>query len=260
MARKRPFFEQMKWGVVAYALGLVAAMLIAYISFGGGMIARFTDVLRAEFERMPDAALQPFVEAINSALSLSGATGQRYTVALYREQLDGVLDLMQQAYAQSLPGALLTGALLSGVISVLWGNWTMARQGLATNESFVGMTGWFLPAQLTWGLLGLWVAGLILAAGGYSAGATAYDATRSLACAGFFIQAMAALDRRMLRSGRELGRRKLLIGLLCAAGLLLPDAAMLLAVLGAASALFGSRGALKRPANRDQSDRDDPQE
>ena len=260
MARKRPFFEQMKWGVAAYALGLVAAMLIAYISFGGGMIARFTDVLRAEFERMPDAALQPFVEAINSALSLSGATGQRYTVALYREQLDGVLDLMQQAYAQSLPGALLTGALLSGVISVLWGNWTMARQGLATNESFVGMTGWFLPAQLTWGLLGLWVAGLVLTMGGYSAGPTAYDATRSLACAGFFIQAMAALDRRMLRSGRELGRRKLLIGLLCAAGLLLPDAAMLLAVLGAASALFGSHGELKRPANGDQSDRDDPQE
>ena len=260
MARKRPFFEQMKWGVVAYALGLVVAMVTAYLSFGGRMIARFTDVLRAEFVRMPDAALQPFVEAINSALSLGGATGQRYTVALYREQLDGVLDLMQQTYAQALPGALLTGALLSGVISVFWGNWTMARQGRATNESFVGMTGWFLPAQLTWGLLGLWVAGLVLAMGGYSAGPTAYDATRSLACAGFFIQAMAALDRRMLRSGRELGRRKLLIGLLCAAGLLLPDAAVLLAVMGVASALFGSHGALKRPANRDQSDRDDPQE
>ncbi len=259
MARKRPFFEQMRVGVTAYALGLVAGMLIAYVSFGGNMIARFTDRLRAGFARMPDAALKPFVEAINSTITMSGAGGQMYTVELYRSQLSGILDLMQRTYAQALPGALLTGALLSGVISVLWGNWTMARLGLATNESFVGMSGWFMPAQLTWGLLGLWVVGLVLTAARYEAGATVYAAVRSLCGAAFFIQAMAALDRRMLRGGRYLGRRRLLITLFSVAALLLPDVGAAMAVIGAASALSGSHGAIKR-GNSEPSDRDDPQE
>ena len=76
----------------------------------------------------------------------------------------------------------------------------------------------------------------------------------------FVIQAMAALDRRMLRAGRETGRRQLLITLLCVAALLLPDAATVFAGVGVLSALFGSRGALRRAMNSDQSDRDDPQE
>ena len=259
MAQKRPFFEQMKLSITAYVVGLLAATLIAWLSFGGSMIARFTELMRREFARMPDATLQPFVEAINSTLALSGAGNQVYTVALYRTQLSGILDLMQQAYAQSLPGALLSGALLSGVLSALWGNWTMARLGLATNESFVGMRGWFLPAQMTWGLLGLWAAGFALTAVGYEAGPTVYDTVRSLAGAAFVIQAMAALDRRMLRGGRELSRRRLLIALLCVAALLLPDVGGVFAVIGAASALFGSHGALRR-GNAEQSDRDDPQE
>ena len=259
MALKRPFFEQMRVGVIAYGLGLVAGMLIAYASFGGNMIVRFTDLVRAEFNRMPDAALQPFVEAINSTLAVSGARDQLYTVELYRSQLSGILDLMQRTYAQVLPGALLSGALLSGVISVLWGNWTMARLGLATNESFVGMSGWFLPNQLTWGLLGLWLAGFVLTAAKYEPGATVYAAVRSLCGSAFFIQAMAALDRRMLRIGRELSRRRLLITLFSVAALLIPEVGGALAVIGGASALFGSHGALKR-GNGEQSDPNDPQE
>ncbi len=259
MTQKRPFFTQLRNGVIAYALGLMTAILIAYFSFGGNMIAQFTERLRTEFARMPDAALQPFVEALNSTLALSGAKEQAYTVALYRSQLSGILDLMQQTYAQVLPGALLSGAMLSGVISVFWGNWTLARQGKATNESFVGLSGWFMPAQLTWGLLGLWVAGLVLNAVGYAGGPTVYAAVRSVAGAGFFIQAMAALNRKMLTTGREVGRRKLLITLFCVAALLLPDVGATLAVIGAASALFGSHGAIRR-GNTGPSDRDDPQE
>ena len=63
VAAKRPFFEQLRGGILAFGAGLVAAMLIAYASFGGGMVARFVDMMRAEFARMPDAALQPIVDA-----------------------------------------------------------------------------------------------------------------------------------------------------------------------------------------------------
>lgn len=259
MARKRPFFEQLRTGVIAYGLGLVGAMVIAYLTFGGGMVAKFVDLMRQEFARIPDSALQPLARELNAALSAGGRVGL-YTADSMRAMLEGTLEWMQQTYAQMLPGTLLSGALLSGVISVLWGNWTMARLGLATNESFIGMSRWFLPAQMTWGLLALWVAGFVLSASGYNGGATVYATVCALAGAAFVIQAMAALDRRMLRAGRETGRRRLLITLLCVAALLLPDAATVFAAVGVMSALFGSHGALRRSINGDQSDRDDPQE
>ena len=263
MAQKRPFFQQMRVGIAAHGIGLVAALLIARLSFGSGMVAQFTDVLRGEFARMPDSTLQPFVEAMNSALALSGVQGVSYTVEMYRSQLSGVLDLMQQTYAQALPGVLLSGALLSGVICVLWGNWTMARLGLATNESFVGMSGWFLPAQVSYGALALWAAGILLMMAGYAGGATVYAAVCAIAGPVFILQALSAADRRMLRAGAPLSRRRVLITLLAVAALLLDSMAVALAGIGAASALFGSHGAIKRNTggdNDDQSDRDDPQE
>ena len=103
---KRPFFEQMNAGVIAFVGGLLAAMLIAYASFGGGMVAKFVDVLRAEYNRMPDAALQPMVDWMNTMLSSAGSSAlQSMTVASFRNQISGVLDLMQQTYAQMMPGA-----------------------------------------------------------------------------------------------------------------------------------------------------------
>ena len=264
MPQKKPFFEQMKGGILAYGLGLVAAMLALYLMFGGNMIARFVDLIRQEFARMPDAALQPVVDALNSAFTLSGVRPtELFTVEIYRAQLAGVLDLMQQTYAQALPGALLSGALLSGVLTVLWGNWTMARLGLATNESFVGMSGWFLPGQVSIGALALWIVGFILAVSRYNGGATVYQAVCQLSGSIFAIQALSALDRRMLRGGASLSRRKVMISLLTVAALLLSEFALVLSVIGTLSAFFGSHGVFKRPLNGehdDQSDRDDPQE
>ena len=264
MQRKQPFFEQMKGGILAYGLGLVAAMLALYLIFGGNMVARFVDLIRQEFARMPDAALQPIVDALNSAFTLSGVRpAEVYTVEIYRGQLSGVLDLMQQTYAQALPGALLSGALLSGVLTVLWGNWTMARLGLATNESFIGMSRWFLPGQVSLGALALWIVGFILAASRYNGGATVYQAVCQLSGSIFVIQALSALDRWMLRGGASLSRRKVMITLMAVAALLLAEFGLVLSLIGAASALFGSHGVFKRPINGerdDQSDRDDPQE
>ena len=260
---KKPFFEQMNAGVIAFVGGLLAAMLIAYTAFGSGMVAKFVDVLRAEYNRMPDAALQPMVDAVNAMLpTVGGAGSQGMTVTAFRGQLSGVLDLMQQTYAQVMPGALLSGAILSGVLGVLWANWTMARRGMATNESFVGMSGWYMPAQLTFGALGLWAVGLILMLSGNANGTTVYMTIAQAVGAAFAVQALCALDRRMLRADRPLGRRRLLIGLLCVAGLLMRSFGSALAYVGAASALFGSHGAVRRwtqnrpkdPPNDDYSD------
>jgi len=256
---KRPFFEQMNAGVIAFVGGLLAAMLIAYIAFGGGMVAKFVDVLRSEYNRMPDAALQPMVDTVNAMLSAAGpGSAPAMTVSSFRGQLSGVLDLMQRTYAQMMPGALLSGAILSGALGVLWANWTMARRGMATSESFVGMSGWFMPARLTLGAVGLWAVGLILMATGSANGATIYMTIAQAVGAAFAVQALCALDRRMLRADRPLSRRRLLIGLLAVAALLLRGLGSALAWVGAASALAGSHGALRRwIQNRPQDPPDD---
>ena len=106
-----PFFDQMKAGIIAYCAGLLVAMVIAYVSFGGGMIARFVSLLRSEYDRMPDAALQPLVEWANTMLpSGAGIAGQGITVAYFRSQLSGMLDLLQKTYAEMQMIAACTGA------------------------------------------------------------------------------------------------------------------------------------------------------
>ncbi len=246
IAAKRPFFEQLRNAVVLYILGLLAALAIAYARFGAGMVARLMDAIRAEFNRMPDAAFNPLVEAVNSALVLSGTKGfGPLTVTDYRAQITGVLDLMQRTYAQSLPGTLLSGAVLSGVASTLWGNWTMARRGMATNESFVGMSRWFLPGRITLGALVFCIAGYIAANAGYASAETVYVTAYQVTGVLFGIQAVASFDRRMVNAGRSLTRRRVLLGLLIVGAMLIQLIAMVLFVYGAGSALFGSRGAIR---------------
>lgn len=262
IGQKAPFFEQLLNGIVAFVVGLLAAMFIAYAAYGGGMVTQFIDLLRTQYAQMPDSALQPLVEWANAMLPAS-VGGEAITVAYFRSQLSGLLDLMQQTYARMLPGALLSGALLSGVIAVLWGNWTLARRGMATNESFVGMSGWFLPSQVSVGAVALWAVGLIIMSVNPESGETVYLTIAQTVGAAFAVQAFSALDRRMIRVGRQLGRRRLLITLLAVAALLLRGFASMLAYVGAASALFGSHGAIKRWRQRrqdDPSDQDDSDE
>lgn len=251
--RKAPFFEQLWMGVLAFVLGLLAAILVAYASFGGGLVAKYMDAVREMNAQLPDELLQPFVDWQNSMLAMeSSVTRNMMTVSDFRSQMAGVMDLMQQAYAQALPGALLSGALLSGVLCVLWANWTMARQGLATNESFIGLARWFMPPRIAIGAAALWLIGAVLAASGYPSGATVFLTVRQVTGAGFVIQALCALDRRMLTGGRTQTRRRVLITLLAVACLLMRGVASIMSLAGAASALFGSHGAIRLWMRRGQ--------
>lgn len=264
VVQKQPFFRQLRRGLVAFVLGLLAAMLVAYATFGGSMISRFMDVVRQIVGRIPDASLQTMLDALRAALPAEGAEmAETLTVENYRGMMMGALDMLEQYYAQMLPGALFSGALFSGTLAVLWGNWTLARRGMATNESFVGLSRWFLPSNVAIGAIGLWLAGFILLNAGYGSGETVYAATSQIAGTAFYIQALAALDRQLIRGDRPLRRRRLAIALLIIASMLLRTVASVMTFIGLASALFGTRGAVKLWAQRrqgqdDHSDRDDP--
>ena len=243
----RPFFDQMRASLLLYFGGMVGAVVIAYVSFGGSTIQHFMDVMRQQFRYIPDAALAPFVEAVNSALSMEGSqTFSGISISDYRASLMGVLDLMQQTYGQMLPGALLSGALVSAVLTVLWGNWRMAMRGIATTRSFVGMTGWFLPAHVTLGMLVLWVVSYALAQGGISSGGAVYATVHQLASFTFLFQALSAMDRRYLDQGMSFKWRRFLIGFTLFASLVFRDLATVLMIVGICSALFGRRGTMRR--------------
>ena len=262
IAAKKPFFDQLRAAILLYAAGLLAALGVAYAAFGGNMVSRFMDTVRAEFARMPDAAFAPFLDTLNTALLLNGVQGMKMiTVDVYRAQINGMLDLMQESYGQMLPGTMLCGVVLSGVASVLWGNWRMARRGMASDESFTGMSRWFLPSQVSVGALALWLAGYLISVSGYAKGATVYATVYQLVSCVFIIQAFAAIDRALIRGGRALRGRRILLGLLLVICAVFRTLGGMLFTVGLVSALFGSHGAIRqRMNNRDNSDRQDPEQ
>lgn len=264
IARKQPFFEQLRRGIAAYAAGVIGAILIAYMRYGGNMIGKLVDALQGQFDLMPDEMFAPFVDALNAALTASGLPGMRQvTVSDYRAQLTGILSLLGDTYGQTLPGTLLSGAALSGVLSVLWGNWIQARRGLATNDSYVGLNAWFLPRQVTFGLALIWVVSYILSETGYAGGSAAYTTVYQLVSMAFYVQALAAIDRFFYRRGASSRRRTRLVVLAMVFGLLFRLFGAMMFILGAASALFGSHGAIRRASDRSNdnpSDRGDPEQ
>lgn len=248
IALKRPFFEQMKVGIAVFLASMLAAVTVAYMGFGGNMIQRMADALRVQFDQMPDAFFTPFVEMVNSALSAGNIPGiSPMTVAGYRAQIGGFLDLMSEVYQQSLPGCLLSGAALAGVLSVFWGNWLRSRRGLATVESYISIDRWFLPGSVTLGLMLMWLAAYILSGTRYAQGETIYYTVYSLAGMAFLIQALGAMDRFLFRRGFPDRRRRTLIVLALILGTLFRFLHLVLFGIGAGSALFGSHGALRRP-------------
>ena len=147
---KKPFFEQVRTGILFYLLGLVGAIMIATGTFGGNLIGQLSNSMIAQFRAMPDAFFAPFVETVNQRLEESGLSGLAplmapMTVATYRSQFIAVAELLGQTYQQALPGALIAGAAVSGVVGALWSNWQMARRGFATDYSYIEPTRWFLP-------------------------------------------------------------------------------------------------------------------
>ena len=251
ISSRQPFFNQLRASVALYAAGMLAALLIAWARFGGGIIGRAVDALLREFDRMPDAFFQPFVDAINAALKQGDFIGIRaMTVASYRDYITGILTLAKQTYEAALPGTLLSGAAVSGVISALWGSWLMARHGLATEESYVPIDRWFLPAGVTGGLTLVWLTTYILAQLGYAAGESAYEAAFNLINVAFYFQALGTIDRFFSRRGVDARGRRRRVVAAAIIGALFRYVGLGLFVIGGCSAFFGSHGAARGFQNR----------
>lgn len=254
---RQPFFDQLTRAIIVCVLGLVGAIYVAYSSFGGNMIGKLMDALQAQIGLMPDEMFAPYVEAVNSALSLGGLSGEALTVASYREQISAMLSALGETYAQIVPGALLTGAALTGVLSTLWGNRVLARRGLCTEQSYVRIRDWYMPRQMTFGMTLLWIAGFMLYNSGYSGGATVYLTVYQLIGAAFAVQGLCSINRFFTRKGMSDGGRRAFVTILILLSLAFRLVALGAGILGAASSLFGSHGAFRAHAQNHDNDRPD---
>lgn len=264
LAQRRHFFVQMRNGLLAHLIGLVAAVFVAYISFGSGMIQKFIDSIRQQVMAIPDEWLMPLVQSVNDmAASLAGESLPKdmlMTVDTYRSLFSGTLmDMMQEMYVQYLPGSLLMGAALTGMISVLWGNWRMARKGLATTESFIGMSQWEMPAQLSLGAFFIWIVGfVIVSSGAFGADNTAYVAIYMLVQLIFYVQAVCGLDRRFKARCMGLRGRRILIFLVLIGAMIIPLINSIMFIYGGGSLFINLVRKLKDATKKkmDENDHD----
>ncbi len=256
---KRPFFEQLKLDVGLYFAGLVVAVFIAYAAYGGNIIGRAVDALTEQFKHMPDLWFQPFVDAINRAFTTGDLRGiSPIDIADYRARVLAMLQLVGETYERVLPGNLLAGSMMSGIVTALWGNWLMARRGMATNESFIGMERWFLPRWATLELLLLWIIAYFISESEYASGEAVYMAAYAIVSTAFMFQGLAAINRFCYRRSMTDRKRRVLTVLGLIFGMIFKLFNSFLFIVGALSALFGSHGSISiRISRGDDDDNDD---
>ena len=260
IAAKIGFFDQMRRGLAAYAVGVVLAILMAAAVFGTNIIGQVKTLLAEQLQRMPDEFYAPFVDIMNQALSGYTLGIPVFTVASYRPMVLATLEMLAEMFSRELPAALLCGTVVSAILSMLWGNWLLARRGLATDESYVSPERWFLPGSVTVGLLLMLAASGILKAANYRGADTVLNVVYGLMTVAFFIQALAAIDRFFFRRGVPARRRTLLMVLSLVLGVATQAFNLALFAIGAGSALMGSHGAItefKKRYSDNHSDHDD---
>jgi len=158
---------------------------------------------------------------------------------------------MQSYYESNLLANQFAGAIWTAALAVLAGNWLLARRGEATTESFKGLFEWYLPANVTKGLLMMLAVSALLLNFSIRGNVALYIIVSRIVLTAFVIQGFAANDRRMRRNGASRGRRQGAVVLLVLLEALLGNALLgldvfaLLAIAGGGSALFGSRGAAR---------------
>lgn len=243
---RKPFFAQLRNAVLAQLGGALAAIAICALFFGSDMISQFMNLIR-------ELANQQLPSIYELYRPIWASQGVNVTYETFLGMFNDVLFQLQTYCELNLPASILRNAALTGVISVLWGNWVLARHGEATAESFRGLADWHMPSNMTIGLLISLGACLILRSTGIGSADIAWTTVGALVSLAFCVQLAAANDRRLKAAGASHGKRTTLGILLYVLISLIPIARTFAAFAGAASALFGRQGAVTQRMNKGSS-------
>ena len=236
---RKPFFAQMRISIAAFGVGVLASVVLLYLSYGGNMIERVLLELPAAVRELPAETVRTIAESVSVALGREATTAE----AFY-ELFDKMIEQLIPFYQQNLPGLIFSGALLTAVICAGLNAWMRRRQCADGSDCYLPLREWALPASTTGGLLLIVAVSYVLELVGMPNAETLFYTVYSIAAIAFAVQAVGSFARRSYASGAGKGVK-------IAAGISLVFLCLLsgvgiLALYGCASAILGSRGALRQ--------------
>lgn len=245
-AQQQPFFRQMQMGLAAFGTGIVISVAILYFNLGGNIIDRLMMQLPEALRSMP-------LEALEAPMANLGALlGKELTPESFYQLFDDLIAQRISLYQQLLPGMIFSGGLLSGVLCVWLSNYMRKRRGVEQEGGYRPLRDWALPASTVGGLLLILAVSCAVYAADLPMGETLFYTAYNLVGTAFCIQSLGSIARRVNQP--QIGiqaRRGIAVGV---ALIWILDGTLYLAIYGCASAVFGSRGALKALRNQHHSD------
>ncbi len=257
--RKAGYALRMKGALIAQAVGLAAFLGITTLTVGMSLADAFTQFVYGQISAMP-AGFADYYLAMMGAIQLP-ETGI--------DLLHGVLsaqeraELMEQALATQnnvlklgLPGMLASSCLYTGILCGHVPSRMLARRGAGLEHW--GVHKWHLGRDATIFAILCFVTSLyFLVFSRSSAAAPAYIVFDTIANIAFTMQGMGAVDRMCLKSGQSRTKRAWILVGLFALSQLTQFGISVLALVGIASAVWGSQGLLAQHRQRRRERRND---
>lgn len=240
---RKGYFTSMQIAAGTQLLTLVAVAAYLYLTRGQSLVDLFIERFREWLQAM-NPALIDLLLARFSAMGLTSEevyetvqAGELLSAELRASAMEELFSRLEYSFKLSLPALMLTSSLLTGVLTVALPTRICVRRGDEPEYSYVPLTEWFIPAKTTAGLVCALITCLALVLidvpGADSVNAAISSVVYLLAA----IQGMAAVARALKARGWTRGKRVAVLVLLYL------FATNALRLIGAASALFGRRGA-----------------
>ena len=234
----KPFFAQLRASIAGFGAGVLASVLVLYISYGGNMIERVLLELPAAVRELPTESLRTVSESVSLAL------GREATVEEFFDLFDQMIERLIPFYQLNLPGLIFSGALVTAVFCAGLNAWMRHRRGLDAPGTYLPLREWALPSSTTGGLLLIVAVSYVMNLLEMKSAETLFYTVYSIAATAFAIQAVTSFARRMHAS--SLGRGARVFAVIAVVLVCLLGGIGILALYGCASAILGSRGALRQ--------------
>lgn len=245
-SKSSPFFVQVRRSICAFGAGIVLSVATVYAEFGGDLIRRAFARLETALQLLPADALAGLA---SSYAAISGIEiGAEGFSAMFAEMMSALIPV----YQLNLPGLILSGALITGVLCACINVRLSPEVAEDRENGLVPLREWYLPASATAGLLLLAAAAFLLSKLGVEGGNGALQASLSILATAFCIQTLSSAARRTYAAKLSRGSQTgiaVFIALLSMFG-----ANTYSAIYGCASAVFGSKGALRQYAKQQKDD------
>ena len=257
MTRGMPFFRRMLVAVAAQLVFMLAIVVALYLGLGQDIITGLMERVNAWFNGLDSVMIRLMARqfAVTGAgLYMDEETAMRalagaITVEEAREILKTVFSMLEQSLRLTLPAMILSSGILTGILAVSLPGRIAARRG--DDLDYVPVRNWYLPARITLGVAVCLATALILYLARADGAESVLNAVLNAGMVIYGAQGVAAIDRRLLQSGKQAAFRAVLIALL------LLFVTRLVSIIGVLSALLGSHGIISNYIKRKNEKGDD---